>query len=106
MREVKNAIYNRRANLKNLDRLADLLVLYQLEQMGHANERDIMAALRRRHIDSHGQPPARRTHDDPARDALTDRGCHGRPCGRYAAAPTSRVVSPSTTMACPSRSGR
>lgn len=66
LREVKNHIYDRSANLKNLDRLTDLLVLYQLEQMGHANERDIMAALRHGHLDSHGQPPARRTSDDPA----------------------------------------
>lgn len=66
LREVKNAIYDRRANIKNLDRLTDLLVLHQLQQMGHANERDIMSVLRRAHIKSGGKPPARRTHDDPS----------------------------------------
>ena len=41
LRDIKNSIYDRRANLKNMQRVGHLLVLAQLHQMGHADERRV-----------------------------------------------------------------
>jgi hypothetical protein len=66
LREMKNAIYDRRANLKNLQRVEHLLTLAQLRQMGHADERRWAAVLRTNHLAHDGAPPPRRQFDDPA----------------------------------------
>ncbi len=66
LRGVKNSIYDRRANLKNMQRVGHLLVLAQLHQMGHADERQWAAVLRKNHLAHDGAPPPRRTVDDPA----------------------------------------
>lgn len=66
LREMKNAIYDRRANLKNLDRVGHLLLLTQLHQMGHADEREWASVLRGNHLKHDGKPPPRRQVDDPA----------------------------------------
>jgi hypothetical protein len=66
LREIKNAIYDRRVNLKNMERLGHLLVLAQLHQMGYADEREWAVVLRANHISHHGTPPPRRQVDDPA----------------------------------------
>lgn len=66
LRETKNAIYDRRANFKNLRRVEHLLVLAQLHQMGHADEREWALVLRANHLEHAGTPPPRRRVDDPA----------------------------------------
>lgn len=66
LREMKNAIYDRRANLKNFNRVEHLLLLAQLRQMRHADERRWAALLRRNHVAHGGTPPPRRKVDDPA----------------------------------------
>jgi hypothetical protein len=66
LREMKTAIYDRRANLKNLARVEHLLMLAQLRQMGHADEREWAAVLRSNHLAHEGTPPPRRQVDDPA----------------------------------------
>ena len=66
LRTIKNAIYDRRANLKNMQRVGHLLVLAQLSQMGYADECEWALALRANHIAHHGTPPPRRQVDDPA----------------------------------------
>ena len=47
LHDIKNCIYDRRANLKNMQRVGHLLVLAQLHQMGHADERQWAAELRK-----------------------------------------------------------
>ena len=66
LRVMKNAIYDRRANLKNLARIEHLLILAQLQQMGVADKRKWAAILRENHLAHHGTPPPRRLVDDPA----------------------------------------
>lgn len=66
LRVMKNAIYDRRANLKNLARIEHLLTLAQLYQMGCADERKWAAILRKNHLAHGGVPPPRRLVDDPA----------------------------------------
>jgi hypothetical protein len=66
LRVVKSAIFDRRASLRNMDRLNDLLKLIQLKQMGSADEREWMRILRENHRDHNGKPPPRRLVDDPA----------------------------------------
>ena len=66
LREMKTAIYDRRANLKNLRRVEHLLLLAQLRQTGCADERQWAALLRSNHLARDGTPPPRRQVDDPA----------------------------------------
>lgn len=66
LREMKNAIYDRRANFKNLQRVEHLLTLAQLRQMGLADEREWALVLRSNHLKHDGAPPPRRQVDDPA----------------------------------------
>jgi len=63
LREIKNTIYDRRANLKNLDRVQHLLTLAQLRQMGCADECEWALVLRTNHLSHHGTPPPRREVD-------------------------------------------
>lgn len=62
---MKNSIYDRRANVKNMRRIGDLLVLAQLRQMGYADEREWAVVLRENHLAYNGAPPPRRKVDDP-----------------------------------------
>lgn len=69
--EVKNALYDRRHLIKNLDRLDHLLTLMQLRQMGHAEER-AWTRLITEHLEggqSH-QPAPRQDVDKSTRRAL------------------------------------
>jgi len=66
LREMKNAIYDRRANLKNFARVEHLLILAQLEQTNVADERQWVAVLRANHLAHAGAPPPRRLVDNPA----------------------------------------
>ncbi len=66
LRATKNSIYDRRANLKNMDRVSHLLVLAQLRQMGYADEREWALVPRDNHLAHQGSPPPRRLVDDPA----------------------------------------
>ncbi len=65
LRVIKNNVFDRRANLRNMDRLSDLLTLMQLKQMGHANEQEWAKHLRSNHRHYAGKPPPRRRVDDP-----------------------------------------
>lgn len=60
LREMKNSIYDRRANLKNLERVGHLLLLAQLHQMMHADERQWAGLLRSNHLahDANRRPGA------------------------------------------------
>jgi hypothetical protein len=65
LRAIKNSIYDRRRNFKNMDRRDHLLILLQLEQMGYADDRAWAEILREDHGAREGRPPERRLIDDP-----------------------------------------
>lgn len=66
LRVVKNSLYDRRLVLRNLDRLDDLLILFQLARLGLASEPQWARVLRDHHLRRGGKPPARRRVDNPA----------------------------------------
>lgn len=66
LKEVKAALYYRRYNLRNMDRLQDLLTLLQLTINDLDDERRWEEELRHNHEDFHWAPPPRRQVDDPS----------------------------------------
>jgi hypothetical protein len=69
LRAIKNHLYDRRAVLKNLDRLDDLLTLFQMNQRGVANERAWAEVLRGAHLEGEGRIFGRREVDISRRRA-------------------------------------
>jgi hypothetical protein len=67
LREIKNALYDRRALFKNLDRLDALLVLMQLRQNGLANGQRWGDLLYRAHLEGAGRVAGRRSVDRTVR---------------------------------------
>jgi hypothetical protein len=63
LRVVKNSFYDRRFALRNLDRLTDLLVLMQLEQLQLDDARAWAHYLHDQHLSYAGRPPPRRLVD-------------------------------------------
>jgi hypothetical protein len=64
---IKNALYDRRALFRNLDRLDALLILLQLNQNGLANVQRWAETLRGEHLHHHGRVPGRRRVDTTRR---------------------------------------
>jgi hypothetical protein len=67
LREIKNALYDRRALFKNLDRLESLLVLMQLRQNGLANGQRWGDLLYKAHLRGDGRVAGRRRVDTTVR---------------------------------------
>lgn len=67
LREIKNALYDRRALFKNLDRLDALLVLMQLRQNGLANGQRWGDLLYQAHLNGAGRVGGRRRVDKTSR---------------------------------------
>jgi hypothetical protein len=65
LRVVKNSLFDRRFALRNPDRLAHLLVLFQLAQIGLADAHQWAHVLHDQNLLYQGAPPPRRSVDRP-----------------------------------------